>query len=262
MQADAHALDDRFAFGKNWASFLKHLTPERIADARASLQTLLGVERLDGKRFLDAGSGSGLFSLAAASLGATVHSFDYDPDSVRCTEQLRREYGDGAEWKVERGSVLDAGYLQSLGKFDVVYSWGVLHHTGNLALAMENILIPLTPRGTLTVALYNDQGPVSSYWLAVKKLYTRSRIARPFIVGAHTPYVVARWLSRRIRGVRDERGMSLYHDLIDWLGGYPFEVMRPEKVVAFYEARGLSGRTTRNCGRRHGCNEFVFIDRN
>src|SRR2546426_1571009 len=129
----------RFAFGENWARFLALLDDQRIRDAEESLQSKLEVENLAGKSFLDIGSGSGLFSLAARRLGARVHSFDYDPQSVACTAELRRRYFPGDErWTIEGASVLDAAYLASLGPFDVVYSWGVLHHTGHMWQALEN----------------------------------------------------------------------------------------------------------------------------
>lgn len=125
------ARGERFEFGANWAQFLNVLNDERIALAEQSLRTMLGVNDLQGKRFLDIGSGSGLFSLVARRLGAAVHSFDYDPRSVACTAELkRRYYPDDPDWVVEQGSALDKDYLQTLGQWDVVYSWGVLHHTG------------------------------------------------------------------------------------------------------------------------------------
>ena len=159
----SHAIEiaegGRFEFGKNWARFLALLDDERIARAEQSLKTMLEVESLEGKSFLDIGSGSGLFSLAARRLGARVHSFDYDPNSAACTQELRRRYFPGDErWKVEEGSALDAGYVRSLGQFDVVYSWGVLHHTGRMWDALDNARLPVAPGGRLFVAIYNDQG--------------------------------------------------------------------------------------------------------
>jgi 2-polyprenyl-6-hydroxyphenyl methylase/3-demethylubiquinone-9 3-methyltransferase len=76
----------RFRFGKNWSSFLKTINEERIIEAENSLKKMLGINDLKDKDFLDIGSDSGLFSLAAMRLGARrVYSFDYDPDSVACT---------------------------------------------------------------------------------------------------------------------------------------------------------------------------------
>ncbi len=124
---------ERFQFGENWQRFLLVLNDERITEAEKSLKQMLEVEDLQGKSFLDIGSGSGLFSLVARRLGAKVHSFDYDPKSVACTQELKRRYfPDDSSWRIEQGSVLNVNYLKSLGHFDIVYSWGVLHHTGDM----------------------------------------------------------------------------------------------------------------------------------
>lgn len=129
------AKGERFEFGKNWSRFLELLNEERILKAEQSLREMLEVENLEGKTFLDIGSGSGLFSLAARRLGAKVYSFDFDTNSFECTTELRRRFFENDEnWKVEQGSALEREYVESLGKFDIVYSWGVLHHTGSMCV--------------------------------------------------------------------------------------------------------------------------------
>src|SRR5678816_2443274 len=129
IQAAGAVEDTRFEFGRNWALFLNLLDDSRIAQAETSLKEMLEVDSLEGKTFLDIGSGSGLFSLAARRLGARVHSFDFDPKSVACTRELKKNYfGDDDSWKIQEASALDTEFMNSLGQYDVVYSWGVLHH--------------------------------------------------------------------------------------------------------------------------------------
>lgn len=251
----------RFEFGRNWARFLRHLHEQQIADAQRSLQIMLRMESLAGKTFLDVGSGSGLFSLAARQLGARVRSFDYDPQSVACTRELRERYFPGdADWVVEEGSVLDGEYMRSLGRYDVVYSWGVLHHTGALWRALENVSGLVADNGLLFIAIYNDQGWLSRYWRFIKRQYNAGPVRRAAIVTAHIPYFYLRagaaWILKGKRHVR--RGMSRWHDLKDWLGGYPFEVARPQAIRDFFLPRGFAQEKLKNCGRRHGCNEYVF----
>jgi 2-polyprenyl-6-hydroxyphenyl methylase/3-demethylubiquinone-9 3-methyltransferase len=254
----------RFGFGKNWKHFLEIVNDARISSAEKSLKEMLQINDLNGKRFLDIGSGSGLFSLAARRLGAHVYSFDFDPESVACTRQLKEQYSacDG-EWVIEEGSVLDVGYLRSLGKFDVVYSWGVLHHTGSMWTALQNAAFPVTRGGKLFIAIYNDQGWISRYWMMVKRIYNKNVPFRMGLILFHFPYLFGmRYIIRLLTGrFKEERGMSLWYDMIDWLGGYPFEVAKPEEILALYVRLGFVLEKLKTCRGRHGCNEFVFIKR-
>lgn len=260
--------DARFGFGENWRRFLRGVDESRIRAAEHSLIDMLNVPSLAGRTFLDVGSGSGLFSLAAVRLGADeVHSFDFDPDSVACTEELRRRFAPDARWRIERGSVLDDAYLARLGRWHVVYSWGVLHHTGNMWGALDRAGGLVAPDGQLFIAIYNDQGLRSKLWTIEKRLYVQHAWLRPALVaGGLTGFVAGAAATDLIRGVppwrryriRPMRGMSVLPDLVDWLGGYPFQVATREQVQSFFEARGFSLATLVSCGRASGCNEFVF----
>lgn len=264
---------ERFGFGENWTAFLKLISEERVRNAEESLKTMLAVDRLDGSSFVDIGSGSGLFSLAARRLGAKVTSFDYDPDSVACTAELRRRiYPDDPRWTVQTGSALDRKFLATLGKFDIIYSWGVLHHTGSMWEALENVAALAAPGGQLFIAIYNDQGLESRIWKSIKRTYVK--MPKPLKSAVLLPAFIRLWAPTIIRDSlrgqplrswrsygkgRNARGMDPWRDTVDWVGGYPFEVARPEEIVDFYRERGFSLERLNSCGRGLGCNEFVFI---
>lgn len=278
IAADQHASEIRrgirFEFGKNWRRFLNTLTDERIGLAERSLMTCLELPRLDGLRFLDAGSGSGLFSLAARRLGAAVTSFDYDPHSVGCTAELRRRFfPEDPRWAVLQGSVLDRGFLAQLGPADIVYSWGVLHHTGAMHSAFANINSLVPVGGRLFIAIYNDLGEITDRWWRIKQRY--NSLPRPLrlafalsIIGASEARTFAGHLRRRdLRGYArtwtdyqrlSVRGMSRWHDWIDWIGGFPYERASIDAVVDFFAASGFRLTKVVDRSSGYGCNEFVF----
>jgi 2-polyprenyl-3-methyl-5-hydroxy-6-metoxy-1,4-benzoquinol methylase len=262
-----------FEFGKNWNRFLSVVGDTHIARAEESLRQMLEIETLEGKSFLDIGSGSGLFSLAARRLGARVHSLDYDPHSVACAMELRRRYfPSDADWTIQEASALDERYLRSLGDFDVVYSWGVLHHTGDMWNALANAELPVAPGGKLFVAIYNDTGSQSARWKWIKRKYNElpRPLRTPFALTVMAPeegkaLLRALLLLRPSEYVRrwtrydENRGMSRWRDIIDWVGGYPYEVARPEEILDFYRARGFTLLKMKCGGVGLGCNEFVFV---
>lgn len=261
---------NRFRFGANWSRFLTLVDDARIAEAELSLQDMLGVSDLRGRRFLDIGCGSGLFSLSARRLGAEVHSFDFDPQSVACAQELKRRYfPEDSAWRVEEGSVLDHEYLERLGQFDFVYSWGVLHHTGSMWVAIENAIGRVAhPSGTLYIAIYNDQGWKSHAWWFVKLVYNRAPrfLQGPFAIAmtvlTHVLVTLKQvvhlepvTLFSRSGGTR-ARGMSVKYDMVDWIGGFPFEVATFETLEAYFGVRGFTVKHARR-GVSLGCHELA-----
>jgi len=262
----------RFEFGKNWSQFLRLLNEDRVKLAEESLLRLLEVDTLENKTFLDIGSGSGLYSLAARRLGAKVHSFDYDPQSVSCTSELKKRYfADDDDWNVESGDILNKEYLEKLGSFDIVYSWGVLHHTGDMWNAINNASQCVKNGGQFYLSIYNDQGGKSKRILIIKKLYNAFPNGLKWIIWM--PMLIKLWWRNTVRDLIQEgklfstwrnyaqveaRGMSAFTDVIDWVGGLPFEVAKPEEIFDFFAQRGFKLKKLKTCGGGIGCNEFVF----
>jgi SAM-dependent methyltransferase len=268
-----HAIQSelRFGFGENWLDFIRNLGDEQIKEAERSLLKLLRCDTLKGQTFLDVGSGSGLFSLAARRLGARVHSFDYDPSSVRCTQQLREYHlADDPDWKVERGSILDPDYVRRLGQFDIVYAWGVLHHSGAMRDAIANAASAVTPTGLFTFALYR-RTRLCRLWRAEKRWYASAslaaqRRARAIYIGLlfRLRFLVrGRDFASHVANYKKNRGMDFSHDVHDWLGGYPYESISSDEVDA------LMGRLGFACVHRDdtpvtlglygsGCAEYLY----
>lgn len=271
MSEEKKVSESRFEFGENWQRFLSVLDDEKIKVAENSIKDSLKMSSLKGLSFLDAGSGSGLFSLAACRLGADkVFSFDYDPKSVACTRELKKRYFmDLDNWVVEQGSVLDEQYLESLPLFDIVYSWGVLHHTGAMWQAMDKLLNKVAEKGYFLISIYNDQGRASRFWSGVKRLYNslpkgwRWPLTISCLIwfwGPTSVYDLLRGQPFRCwREYWKNRGMSPWHDVVDWVGGYPFEVARPEAIFEFCFQRGFVLVKLLTMAGGSGCNQYVFL---
>jgi 2-polyprenyl-3-methyl-5-hydroxy-6-metoxy-1,4-benzoquinol methylase len=261
----------RFSFGANWQSYVdRSLTTRRVARAATSVQELLGVEHLVGRTFLDVGCGSGLFSLAARLLGAAhVTSFDFDPQSIRATEVLRERSGAGEDrWSVFEGSILDETLVAHLEPADVVYSWGVLHHTGSMWRAIDNTARLVRPGGLLALAIYNQQDRAiggSAMWWHIKRAYNRvPQAARTVMEGTYALALAATDLARTgdplhtYRHYRSEsRGMDYWHDVRDWLGGYPYEYATVDAVVDHLQRLEFETIFHKQSAGV-GCNEYVF----
>ncbi len=256
--------DVRFGFGRNWRAYLRSIDETKLQAAEDELRHLVGGD-LAGKSFLDIGSGSGIHSLAAHRLGAkSIVSFDYDADSVACTREMHARVGAPANWQVFQGSVLDPEFLSGLGVFDVVYSWGVLHHTGAMWRAVELAMDRCAGTGSLfVIGLYHKKAYLTPAIKRVKRAYSAGGPARRGAllggyIAATLAYAAARGQLRQVVQNSPRRGMNAWHDLVDWVGGYPFEAATPAEVVAFVEPRGFQSVRSETFTSFAAVNTFVF----
>ena len=259
----------RFGFGRNWADFIaQHFNETRVESSRQHLLKALRAQSLDGLSFLDIGCGSGLHSLAALRSGAAkVTGFDYDPNSVATSLKVREmAAGNDPRWTAEQGSVLDPARMQALPKFDIVYSWGVLHHTGEMWKAMDNAIIPRKPDGVVYIALYSSDQyvePPAAHWVKVKRAYNqRGALGKRVMEWKHASKLFAGGLRRlempwtMVRNY-GTRGMDFWTDIRDWLGGWPIEFASYAEVDAWGRRHGLE-IVSALVGE--GCTEYILAD--
>ena len=260
LQAESH-----FEFGKNWSDYSRLIDDRAIEEAERGVLNLLTRDEIAGASFLDIGSGSGLHSLAASRLGAKeITAVDIDPDSVETTRQVLAAHHVDAT--VVRKSVFD---MEDIGSFDIVYSWGVLHHTGDMWAAVRAAAEHVKPGGLFVIALY-QKTPLCGAWMIEKRIYTAApRVLRQILKSVYHVGLMARLAlvgrnpARYIREYRSARGMSYWHDVHDWLGGYPYESSSPGETSDFVCGLGFEPVRTRPLPSGigvfgTGCAEYVF----
>lgn len=263
-------LDSHFAFGENWASYSKLIDEPQIEKALAGLTKLIPSGDFKGRSFLDIGCGSGIHALAAARLGAArVVGVDIDPNSAATASKILSDRKLDTNWKIENISVFDLTPAQ-FGTFDIVYSWGVLHHTGDMWEALNKAARLVAPGGVLAVALYRETY-LDRFWRLEKRFYThapksvQNLINRGFIAAFRIAGAIARQqpFSNYVENYKCRRGMDFEHDVRDWLGGYPYEsVLAPEVDRRLTELGFLAERVfarTKSFGVfGSGCDEYVY----
>jgi 2-polyprenyl-3-methyl-5-hydroxy-6-metoxy-1,4-benzoquinol methylase len=259
----------RYGFGKNWAEFIERkLSDEIVEQSVEHLKSFMKVDTLEGKTFLDIGCGSGIHSLAALRLGAAkVTAFDYDQDSVATSRQVREWAGiPETRWSIGQGSVLDTAFMSSLPKSDIVYSWGVLHHTGAMWDAVRNATIPIKKGGEFYIALYSSDNyvdPTPEFWIRLKRAYNQADpMTRTLMELKYVYWILIR---PEIEAGRDplnlmanygKRGMTAWTDAKDWMGGYPMEFASYAETCDFCKA--TADLDLVNVLTGEGCTEYLF----
>jgi 2-polyprenyl-6-hydroxyphenyl methylase/3-demethylubiquinone-9 3-methyltransferase len=154
------------------------------------------------------------------------------------------------------------------GTFDVVHSWGVLHHTGDMHRAIETAGRLVAGGGVYVLALY-QKTPSCEFWKREKRFYSS---APPLVQAAVRVTYKGAYLTKvtvtgrnpiaYVRGYGSERGMDFHHDVHDWLGGYPYESVDPAELEAELASQGFEAVRSFVVPVRRGvlgtrCDEYV-----
>ena len=254
----------RFLFGKNWQSYAKSaLTQERVDHARVAFRNLLGDIPLENQSFLDIGFGQGLSLSLASEAGAKVLGVDIDSDNLEALNVTYKKVGLAEKPNIMIQSILDTAGLEKpelKEGFNIVHSWGVLHHTGDMALAVKNATSLVKEKGYFVLAIYNRHWSSLS-WKMIKWFYCFSpQLLKNIMITIFYPIIYfAKWCVTG-RNPKDKmRGMDFFYDVIDWVGGYPYEYASVEEMKKMVEAHGFKCIKSIRANVPTGCNEFVFV---
>jgi SAM-dependent methyltransferase len=262
----------QFNFGKNWKAFSERaLTAAGVEEAKRDFAELFCGLDLGGRSFLDIGSGQGLTLLIAASMGAQTIGCDIDP---LCAEVIRENQGrhfpglPTEATSIVVGSILDETLLETLRirsphrerqGYEIVHAWGVLHHTGNMERAVRNAASLVAPGGHLVISIYSRHWS-SPAWTAIKRFYNNGPVViRRLLVGGLYPVIyLAKLLVTWRNPAKQTRGMNFYYDVVDWVGGYPYEYATVQEIKTLVESLGFRLKRLIPAMVPTGCNQFVF----
>ena len=260
--------ETHFEFGANWRDYAKTVDQASIESSMLGLKKLFP-DGLSGKSFLDIGCGSGLHAVAALSLGAaSVAAIDIDETSVSTTRELLSKYVPDADWSANIASVFDLPE-EKPGAFDIVYSWGVLHHTGEMWRAIESAAKLVKPNGQLAIAIY-AKTPFDRFWKIEKRIYSGSPkvaqwiIRQGYLAALFTAYTISGRNPLALASKANVRGMNFRNDAHDWLGGFPYETAGADELrdricaIGFAEERSFLVAPKLMGAFGSGCSEFVF----
>jgi 2-polyprenyl-6-hydroxyphenyl methylase/3-demethylubiquinone-9 3-methyltransferase len=252
-----------FAFGKNWQNYARYaLTRARIEHARQAFQKLYASIDLHGKTFLDIGFGQGLALFFAREMGADVLGIDSDADNLVSCQHTSVFFQDQQIPHIRVASILDPAFVQEQlqrGQCDIVHAWGVLHHTGDMWQALYHAIQLVKDGGYLMIAIYNAHWS-SPIWRLIKWSYNYAPdIVQQMLIVLFYPIIYcAKWIVTGTNPKRKERGMDFFYDVVDWVGGYPYEYASIETIQQHMCQQNFTCIRVIPAQVPTGCNQFVF----
>ncbi|GAK49906.1 3-demethylubiquinone-9 3-methyltransferase [Candidatus Moduliflexus flocculans] len=256
----------QFAFGRNWQQYVEYaLTPEKIEQARQAFRQLCDGVAFQDRTFLDIGFGQGLALCLAHEMGAKVLGIDIDNENVPSLQKTLTAFNFSCSPPYRIASILDDNLVEELrhrGEFDIVHSWGVLHHTGDMWQAICNAARLVKPDGVFILSIYNQHWS-SPLWRLIKWSYNHAPCVaqRLFVLLFYPIIYLTKFLVTGQNPKHKQRGMDFFYDVVDWVGGYPYEYASAEAVCNFICRLGFDTVRVIPANIPTACNQFVFKKR-
>lgn len=211
------------------------------------LNKLIGRDNIENKIVLDAGCGTGIAAISFKKLGANkVIGIDISKKSLLTAKKLAEEAG--VKLKFITGDLLN---LPLKGNFDIIHSFGALHHTGDTKGAFANLINLLGENGQFYLALY---------WrtrLTFLHQFIR-KILRLLPESAWEP--ISKFITKFMVGKKKtQRGFDGYGEALDWLCVPHRDHYRPEEIKKWFKEYNMQSELlVKQTGRFKSTSNFVI----
>ncbi len=213
-------------------------------------------EEVKGKTVLDAGCGTGVFSIIFARNGAAkVTGIDISPGSLGTARGLKEKFG-LANAEFQQQDMLHLSFRDA--SFDIVWAWGTVHHTTDPLGAITELIRVLKPGGSLFLAIYKQTSVTWIHEIIRKTMIRTPRWSWNVLAKAGafmlTPVV---FLFKRRQ--KSRKGEKLSELILDWYFVPIRHYYTPEEIRVFLERKKFRiEKYLAHSGRFNSSSNFIY----
>ena len=211
---------------------------------------------IEGKSVLDAGCGTGIFSIIFARNGAaSVLGIDISEGSLETAKALKTKF-DLENASFQKQDMLDLPFADE--SFDIVWAWGTVHHTTDPFKAMSELIRVLRAEGSILLAVYTRTRVTFLHEIIRKALVRTPRKtwkALSKILALVLSPVVYFFKKRE----KSRKGEKLEELIMDWYFVPIRHYYYPEEIKVFLEEQGFTiEKYLPASGRFNSTSNFIY----